>query len=67
MEKIRGIFLTKPDGFWGTFKSLWIIHPEERRTIVLMAIPAFLGSMLVSFYLYILKLLGKPYRNPFYK
>ena len=46
----RGIFWPEPDGFFGTFKSLWIINPEERRRLILPGfICAFLTPLVTIF------------------
>ena len=46
----RGIFWPELDGFFGTFKALWIIHPEERRRLILPGlICAFLTPLVTIF------------------
>lgn len=46
-----------PDGFSGTFKTLWLVNPQERGLIIMAALPC----LLITAFVHVLSFL---YREP---
>lgn len=52
---------------WGDLKWLWNDHPDRRGALILVALPCFVGCILMVVFLGILERLGYKWLNPFYK